>query len=78
MVLTVKIRPRSREAKVEELGPGFYKIHVLSPPWRGEANREVVSVLASHFRIPASRIRILKGEKSRLKIISVETERKFS
>jgi uncharacterized protein YggU (UPF0235/DUF167 family) len=72
MVINVRVHPAARKAKVEKLGPTDYKVHVLAPPERGEANREVRAALARHFEIPASRIRILRGETSRLKLVGLD------
>jgi hypothetical protein len=74
-LLTVRAHPGSREAKVEKLGEGEYKVYVLAPPEKGEANREVVAALADYFRLPASRLRIIRGEKSRVKLIALEPGR---
>ena len=71
-ILTVRVHPGSRVAKVEKLGEGEYRVHVLAPPEKGEANREVVAALAAHIGLPASRLRIIRGEKSRLKLIALE------
>jgi uncharacterized protein (TIGR00251 family) len=72
MVISVRVHPAARKAKIEKLGPADYKVHVLAPPEKGGANREVRAALARHFEIPASRIRILRGEKSRLKLVDLD------
>lgn len=71
-LLTIRVHPGSRQAGIEKLGEGEYKVHVLAPPEKGEANREVAAVLADYFGLPASRIRIVRGEKSRIKLVAVE------
>jgi uncharacterized protein (TIGR00251 family) len=73
-LLSVRVHPSSRRARIEKLGPQDYKIHVTSPPEKGEANREVVEALASHLALPAWRIRIVRGEKSRYKLVAIESE----
>ena len=74
-LLTVRAHPGSREAKVEKLGENEFRVHVLAPPEKGEANREVVAALAEHFGLPASRLRIIRGERSRIKLIALEPGR---
>jgi len=71
-LLTVRALPGSRKAKVEKLGEGEYRVHVLAPPEKGEANREVVAALADHFGLPPSRLRIVRGERSRIKLVALE------
>jgi uncharacterized protein (TIGR00251 family) len=72
MVISVRVHPAARKARIEKLGPKDYKVHVLSPPARGEANREVRAALARHFGISASRIRILRGQTSRHKLVDLD------
>ncbi|MGB8952211.1 MAG: DUF167 domain-containing protein [Candidatus Aminicenantales bacterium] len=67
----VRVQPKARRAEIKELGPGEYKVLVKSAPVRGEANREVVDLMASHFGIPSSHVRIIRGEKSRFKVIEL-------
>ncbi len=72
MVISVRVHPAARKAKIEKLGSRDYKVHVLAPPEKGEANREVRAALARHFEIAASRVRILRGETSRLKLVDLD------
>lgn len=70
--LNVKVHTRSRQQKVQKTGEREYTVKVLSPPAGGKANKEVIAVLASHFHFPPSRVKILKGKKSRHKIVVLE------
>ena len=70
--LKIKVFPRAREQKIQKIGEGEYTVRVLSPPTEGKANKEVIAVLASHFHLPPSRVRIVRGKKSRQKIIVLE------
>jgi len=74
LTLTARVHPRSRKPGVKKLGPQEYSIHVASPPEKGAANRDVVAALAAHFGVPASRVRIVRGEKSRTKFIALELD----
>ena len=71
-IATVRVHPSSRKAKIEELAELDFKIHVVSPPEKGKANREVVAALAAHFGLPAARVRIIRGERSRIKLVALE------
>ena len=70
--LSVRVHPKSRKQEITELGKNAYKIHVLSPPSKGAANAEVCKLIASHLDVPVSRVRILRGHRSRNKLISIE------
>lgn len=70
--LNVKVHPRARNQEIQKIGEREYKVRVLSPPSEGKANKEVIAVLASHFHLPPSRVKILKGQKSRQKVVVLE------
>ncbi len=71
-LVTVRVQPSSKKAKIEVLGPTDFKVHVFSPAEKGAANGEMVRALADYFRLPASRIRIVRGERSRIKLVAVK------
>lgn len=61
-------------AKVEQIQPSIgddLKIWVKGKPKEGEANLCVIELLAKHFSVPKSRVRIVSGYKSRNKIIEI-------
>lgn len=74
--ISVNVHPRARKRKLEEVGPAEYRVSVLSPPSQGKANREVIEIFASAFNLPKSRVNIIKGEKSRHKVVCLEVEGK--
>jgi uncharacterized protein YggU (UPF0235/DUF167 family) len=59
---------------VEKIGPGEYKVRVGAAADRGRANEEAIKLLAAHFDVPPSRLRVLRGTTSRIKLISIESE----
>jgi uncharacterized protein (TIGR00251 family) len=72
--LSVKVHPKSRKQEIIEIGENAYKIHVLAPPSKGEANAEVCKLIARYLDIPVSRVKVLRGHKSRNKIISIDPD----
>jgi uncharacterized protein (TIGR00251 family) len=70
--LKVKVFPRARVQKIQKIGEREYTVCVISPPSEGKANKEMIAVLASHFHLPPSRVKIVKGKKSRQKIVVLE------
>lgn len=74
--LSVKVQPRAQKPGIEKLRSGEYKIRVHAPPVEGKANREVVEILASHFNVPRSCVKIVRGLKSRNKSVVIEMKGK--
>jgi uncharacterized protein len=73
-LLTIRAHPGSRRTGVEKVGEAEYRVRVAAPPEKGQANREVVAALADYFNLPVSRIRIVRGEKSRIKLVALEPD----
>ncbi len=73
-LLTVRVLPGSRRTKVERLAEGEYRVHVSSPPEKGRANKAVADALGEYFGLPAGRVRIVRGEKSRIKWVALEAD----
>jgi len=46
-------------------------VYVTTPPAEGRANEAVVKALSDYLNIPRSRIRIVRGDKNRNKIIDI-------
>lgn len=72
MRLAVRVQPRSSKAGVEPAGEGQYRVRVHAAPEGGKANAEVIELLAAHLGVPRSRIRIVRGAASRIKIVQIE------
>ena len=70
----VKAKPRARKEKVERVSENQLHVWVKEPPEGGRANEAIVRVLAAHFSVPASHVRIVQGQTARMKIVEV-TER---
>ncbi len=73
-MLRVRAVPMSRRASVEQ-GKDFVKVRLTSPASDGRANKELIEVLAAHFQLKKSEIRIVRGLKSRQKIVAVGREK---
>ena len=69
--INIRVVPRSSKVKIEEFGQDQYKIKLTSPPVDGEANEQLVRVLASKLSIPSNQIEIVSGAKSRLKRVRI-------
>lgn len=69
LIIHIKVEPRSSRSGVA----GFYgeglKVKLTSPPLEGKANKELVEVLAREFKISKKDIEIIRGEKSKNKIV---------
>jgi uncharacterized protein (TIGR00251 family) len=70
MKIQVKVKPNSRTEEVSQ-GNDSFIVRVKEAPREGKANQSVVELLAEHFGVPKSRVRIVSGFGSRSKVIEV-------
>jgi len=71
--LTVRVQPRaSRNEVIGFDTDGALKVRVTAPPVDGEANRAVIELMAKTLGVAKSRVRIVRGESSRVKVVEVD------
>ena len=51
---------------------GSLKVKLTAAPEKGKANKQLVEVLAEHYQVSKSKIRVLKGAASKNKIVDVD------
>jgi hypothetical protein len=72
--IKIKVVPNARKNKVFEEGERL-KVYVTSPPTGGKANKAVIKLLADFFEVKRGDVKIIKGEKSREKIVEIGIEK---
>ncbi|RME66142.1 MAG: YggU family protein [Nitrospirae bacterium] len=70
--INVKVIPKASRAEVVGTEGETLKVKLTAPPEGGRANKQLIEVLAKHFKVPKSAITIVKGETSRQKIVEIE------
>ncbi len=75
MLLRVYVTPNAKEARVAKVSEDYYEVRVDERALDGRANKRLLEILAQHFKIQKSRITIVRGTKSRNKVIQVILER---
>lgn len=70
--LTVKVHPRARHSAVTGRWGDAWKLDLAAPPVDGKANDECVRFLAELAGVPRSRVRIVTGLTSRIKVVEIE------
>ncbi len=72
-MIRVRVIPRARREGVSREGDELI-VRVRDPPEGGRANRRLVELLAQYLGVPKSRIEIVRGHRSREKLIRVDEE----
>ena len=68
--MKVRVIPNAKQNRVLD-AEGQLRAYVTAPPTEGKANKALVELLAGHFKVKKSSVRIVHGEKSREKIIEI-------
>jgi len=75
-LLHVKVTPNSSQTKIagkfiDEKNQEHLKINLAAVPEDGKANDALIKFLSKILEIPKSKIEILRGETSRMKVVKV-------
>lgn len=73
MLIRVKVFPASKKEEIAKMANGAFKVWVKEKPVAGLANKAVIRALSVYFKIPESKIRLVKGFKERNMMFEVGT-----
>ncbi|MGH7798513.1 MAG: DUF167 domain-containing protein [Candidatus Binatia bacterium] len=69
--ISVTVKPNSKSPSVIKLTESEFRAAMREPARDGKANRALIELLARHFGIAKSAIKIVRGHRSRHKIIEL-------
>lgn len=70
MILSVRVKPgASRNLVVKENEE--FKVYLTAPAQEGLANKQLIDLLSEYLKIKKYQIKIIKGHKSRSKLIKI-------
>lgn len=72
MRVEVLVKPNARKEELIEVDSKTFQIKVSVPPEGGKANKRVIEMLAKHLGIAKSKLTIVKGQKSRQKVVEID------
>ena len=75
MIITVHVKPRSRENSIEWIDNETAKISVTAPADKGKANEAVIEVLSKDLKVAKSLIEIIRGKTTRIKQITIPNKK---
>ena len=70
--ISIKVKPRASRDLVEGWKEDALVVRLTSPPVDGAANSSLIKLLAKKTGIAKSLIRIVSGEKGRLKVLEFD------
>ncbi|QSR85515.1 DUF167 domain-containing protein [Methylacidimicrobium sp. B4] len=70
--LAVRVVPNARKSEIAGWTDGVLRVRLQAPAVEGRANEELIRFLAEVFGTRRSSVVIVRGEKSREKVIAIE------
>lgn len=71
ILFRVRVQPRASRDAIEGEHAGALKVRLTARPVEGRANESLRRILAERLNVPLSAVRILSGENSRNKRVSI-------
>lgn len=80
MRIIVHLTPKASQNKVEGWtedvkGEKILRVKVTAVPESGKANDALIKLLSAFFKVPKSKISLIRGASSRIKYIEIQEER---
>lgn len=71
VVLYVYVKPNAKQSIIAAVGSDELHIALHAKPQDGEANEELIRFLSERFRIPKTKIKLIRGKTSRHKTVQM-------
>jgi uncharacterized protein (TIGR00251 family) len=71
VLLKIKVKPRSRTSELVRESDGTWLARLKAPPVDGQANQELVGLIAAHLKCSKAAVTIKSGASGRLKMVKV-------
>lgn len=70
--ISIKVSPNAAKNEVTGYSDGVLQVNVKAPPVKGKANRELVVFLSRRLDVSQDRIKIIRGNTSRRKLLAID------
>ncbi len=70
MRLNVRVIPNAKKNRIEEK-EDCLKVYLSASPIQGKANKMLIKVLSVFYKVKKNKISIIKGEKTRNKVVDI-------
>ena len=74
MYIHIKALTGQKKEEVLERKPGYFDVFVREKAEQNMANRKIIELIALHFKVPTSSVRMVSGHQKPSKIFSINIE----
>lgn len=71
MKIFVTAKPRASENKIEKIDETHFAVSVTAPPVKGFANKAIIELIADHFSVSKSQVKLISGFSSKEKVFEI-------
>jgi uncharacterized protein len=71
MIVDIKVTPKAAANKIKN-DNGLIRVYVTTAPEDGKANKAVIKMLAKHYGVSQSAVRIIRGATARTKTVEID------
>ena len=74
MLVQVRVTTNAKTPSVRETGENALEVRVDAKAVDGRANKRLLNILSEHYKVPRSSLTILRGARSRDKIVEIHED----
>ena len=67
----MQVKTNAKTDEIQSVDGSRYIVRLHAPAREGKANEALIQILSAHLDVPRSRIRIVSGFSSRIKIVEI-------
>lgn len=71
MKIFVEVKAGRKEQGIKKIDENHFAVSVKARAQEGQANIAVIKIIAEHFRVPKSAVKIVSGQSSRTKVLQI-------
>jgi len=71
-ILQVKVKPNARASQLIAQDDGTWLAQIAAAPVDGQANVALIALIAKHFGVPRTQVRIKTGSSARIKLVQID------
>lgn len=71
-LIEVRVKPNARVSSIEDAGDGTFTAHLKARPVDGEANKELIALVARRFGCSKRAVSIKSGASGRTKLLKID------
>lgn len=69
--IIIEAKPNSSQNKIEKISANIYRVWLTAPAKAGQANAQLIKLLADYFQVSKSQVEIKRGQTAKIKVVII-------